>query len=202
MDALASARVDWVGFVFASGSPRTITPGAAAALARHQPGLACVGLFVDPSDAEVAEVLDVLSLAVLQIHAPRARAAALRTRFGIPVWHAAGIATATDLPAGADGIDALLLDAKAPPGAPLPGGNARAFDWSVLRGWPAPCPWLLAGGLTPGTVADAIAQSGAVAVDVSSGVESSRGVKSAALIHEFVNAARVNGCAVPSNLAV
>jgi len=81
------------------------------------------------------------------------------------------------------------LDAKAPPGSTLPGGNGGAFDWSVLRGCPAPVPWLLAGGLTPGNVAEAIRVSGAPAVDVSSGVESARGVKDPALIRAFIAAA-------------
>ena len=79
---------------------------------------------------------------------------------------------------------------QAPPGAALPGGNARAFDWSMLRGWTAPAPWLLAGGLTPDNVAEAVRVSGASAVDVSSGVERSRGVKDAGLIQAFVRNAR------------
>ena len=190
MDAVASAGADWVGFVFTAGSPRTITPAAAAVLARQHPALAAVGLFVDPSNDDVAAALDAVPLAVLQVHGTRDRAMELRARFGRPVWHAAGIATAHDLPMSAAGIDALLLDAQAPAGTTLPGGNARAFDWTVIQGWQAPCPWLLAGGLTPDNVASAIAQSGATAVDVSSGVESSRGIKDAALIRAFVEAAR------------
>ena len=89
------------------------------------------------------------------------------------------------------GVDGLLLDAKAPPGAVLPGGNARVFDWSILQGWTAPAPWLLAGGLTPDNVAKAIRISGATAVDVASGVERGRGMKDAALIQAFVANARL-----------
>ena len=87
-------------------------------------------------------------------------------------------------------MDGLLLDAKPPTGATRPGGNAQRFDWSVLRGWIRPLPWLLAGGLTPAMSAKPSLTSGAPAVDVSSGVERSRGVKDPALIRAFIQAAR------------
>ena len=185
----AARHADYVGFVFFPPSPRYVTAAAAAALAAST-GPARVGLFVDPSDEAVAETLAAVDLDVLQVVAPPARIAELRTRFGREVWRAVGIAGEADLPGAMDGADALLLDAKAPAGATLPGGNAQPFDWSVLRGWHAPGPWLLAGGLTPGTVAAAIAQTGARAVDVSSGVERARGVKDPALIEAFMQAAR------------
>ena len=185
----AAASADWVGFVFFPPSPRFVTPVRAAALAAA-PGPARVGLFVEPTDDAIAEALAAVELDALQIYAAPERAAAIRVRFGRPVWRAVGIVGPDDLPDEAPGVDALLLDAKAPPDAPLPGGNAQRFDWSMLRGWSAPAPWVLAGGLTPGNVADAIAATGAAAVDVSSGVESARGVKDPALIHAFLKAAR------------
>ncbi len=189
-DAYEAARAaDYVGFVFFPPSPRHVLPARAAALAAR-PGPLRVGLFVDPADALVAETLDAIALDVLQVVASPARAAALRARFGRPVWRAAGVAVAADLPMAMQGADALLLDAKPPPGATRPGGNAATFDWSMLRAWQAPGPWLLAGGLTPGTVAGAIAETGATAVDVSSGVERAPGVKDPALIEAFVAAAR------------
>ncbi len=147
----AAASADWVGFVFFPPSPRFVTPARAAELAAP-PGPPRVGLFVDPTDAAIADTLAQVSLDVLQIIGAPARAAAIRQRFGLPVWRAVGIAGPEDLPAEAPGVDRLLLDAKAPPGAVLPGGNARRFDWSVLHGWSAPAPWLLAGGLTPENV--------------------------------------------------
>jgi phosphoribosylanthranilate isomerase len=106
---------------------------------------------------------------------------------------ALGIATAEDLLQLADyapAVDRFLLDAKAPPGAPLPGGNAAPFDWTLMAGRAIPRPWLLAGGLTPRNVAEAIRVSAAPGVDVSSGVERARGVKDAGLIAAFVDAAR------------
>ena len=166
-----------------------MTPRDAARLA-IAPGPARVGLFVDPTDEQVAETLEVIALDVLQVVAPPHRAAALRARFGRPVWLAVGVRSAADLPGDMLGVDRLLLDAKAPAGATRPGGNAVQFDWSTLRGWQAPGPWLLAGGLVPGNVAAAIAQTGAEAVDVSSGVERSPGVKDPVLIEAFIEAAR------------
>lgn len=189
-DAAVEAGADWIGFMFFPPSPRAVTPDRAATLAVREPGgPARVGLFVRPADDDVARALDALPLDALQVYADADRAAELRRRFGVPVWHAAGIAERGDLPRTAPGVDALLLDAKPPAGA-LPGGNAQVFDWSLLRGWTAPAPWMLAGGLTPGNVAEAIRLSGAAAVDVSSGVERERGVKDAGLIRAFVLAAR------------
>ncbi len=95
-----------------------------------------------------------------------------------------------DLPRELDTADALLLDAKPPPGAERPGGNARAFAWEMLRGWAAPGPWILAGGLTPENVAAAVRMSGAQAVDVSSGVESAPGRKDPERIRRFIAEAR------------
>jgi phosphoribosylanthranilate isomerase len=191
LDAVVQAGADWVGYVFYPPSPRAVTGPEAASLHAGQPGAPPpVGLFVEPSDAEVAAVLDAVPLAALQVHAPPERAAALQLRFGVPVWLGIGVASAADLPASVPGVTRLLLDAKPQGAAALPGGNARAFDWSVLAAWDAPLPWVLAGGLTPDTVAEAVRRTGAAAVDVSSGVERSRGVKDPALIHAFVAAVR------------
>lgn len=188
-DAAVEAGAEWIGFVFFPPSPRAVTPGQAAALSiRSEGGPARVGLFVQPSDDDVARVLSGVPLAALQVYADADRAAALRVRFGLPVWQAVGVAGRGDLPLAAS-VDALLLDAKPPADALLPGGNAHSFDWSLLRDWAAPIPWMLAGGLHPGNVAAAIRLSGATAVDVSSGVERERGVKDAGLIRRFVQAA-------------
>jgi len=190
-EAAADAGAAYAGFVFFPPSPRFLSPAAAGALARPG-GPTRVGLFVDPTDADIDAAIGPAALDVLQIYASADRAAAIRARFGLPVWHAVGVAVAADLPRDAPGVDRLLLDAKAPPDATLPGGNAHSFDWTILRGWAPPVPWLLAGGLTPGNVADAIRLSGATAVDVSSGVERARGVKDPALIDAFIAAAKAS----------
>lgn len=190
-DTAIDAGADWVGFNFFPPSPRYVTPVQAAALAARSPGGPVrVGLFVDPTPEMIEAVLNVVRLDVLQLYGVADRVAPLRARFGLPVWRAVGVDTAADLPALSGGADALLLEAKPPPDATRPGGNAARFDWSLLRGWNPPAPWLLAGGLTPDNVAGAIRATGATAVDVSSGVERARGVKDPALIRAFIANAR------------
>ena len=190
-DAAVAAGADWIGLVFFPPSPRAITPRRAASLsARQKGGPGRVGLFVAPRAEEIEAALAALPLDVLQIHDTAEAAVRWRARFGLPVWRAVGIAAAADLPSTADGADALLLDASPPRGATRPGGNARPFDWTLLRAWHPPAPWLLAGGLTPDNVAAAIAATGATAVDVSSGVEHAPGEKDPARIRAFIAAAR------------
>jgi phosphoribosylanthranilate isomerase len=189
--AAAQAGADWVGFVFFPRSPRAVTPAQAAGLSATRPaGPGRVGLFVRPTDAEVAEALAAVPLAALQVYDTLERARELRARFDIPVWYALGVSGSGDLPDSVPGVDALLLDAKPPAGADRPGGNAHPFDWSILRDWTPKLPWLLAGGLTPANVAAAVRSSSTPAVDVSSGVERSPGVKDAELIRDFVAAAK------------
>lgn len=194
--ATRDAGADLCGFVFFPASPRAVTPAQAAALSAAVPGgPGRVGLFVDPTDVLIESVLAALSLDMIQLHGEEspARCAEIRQKFGRPVMKALGIASAADLDAlaaYAPAVDRFLLDAKAPPGAALPGGNAAPFDWTLTAGRAIPRPWLLAGGLTPENVAQAIAVSGAPGVDVSSGVEAARGVKDGARIAAFVAAAR------------
>jgi phosphoribosylanthranilate isomerase len=191
VETAAAAGADWLGFVFFPPSPRNVSPAQAAALSARVPaGPGRVGLFVDPSDEDVARVLDALRLDALQLYVGAERARELRERFGVPVWRAVGVGSASDLPVAADGVDALLVEAKPPEGATRPGGNATRFDWELLSGWIAPAPWVLAGGLDPSNVAEAIRVSGAQTVDVSSGVERAKGVKDLALIRAFIAAAR------------
>ncbi|KAA5610475.1 phosphoribosylanthranilate isomerase [Rhodovastum atsumiense] len=187
-DAALAAGADWLGFVFFPASPRAVTPTQAAALAAGVP--ARVGLFVKPTDDDIATTLAALRLDVLQIYADAERATAIRARFGCPVWRAVGVAAPSDLPRSADGVDGFVIEAKPPQDASRPGGNATTFDWSILAGWQAPLPWMLAGGLTPENVAEAIRNTGAPAVDVSSGVERAKGVKDPERIRAFVASAR------------
>ncbi len=188
----AAAAADWVGLVFFARSPRCVTAAEAAALLAGRATPRRVGLFVAPQDAEVLDVLRQVRLDVLQVYASEARVSALRALTGLEVWRAVGVAAQGDLPV-ATAADALVVESQPPAGADRPGGNARAMDWGLTRGWAAPVLWLLAGGLTPGNVAQAVARSGAAAVDVSSGVESAPGRKDAALIREFIDAARGSG---------
>jgi phosphoribosylanthranilate isomerase len=190
-DTAVVAGADWVGFVFFPPSPRAVSPAQAASLSgRVSGGPPRVGLFVDPSDDLIAATLDTVKLDILQVYGAGIDPARLRDRFRLPVWRPVGLAGSADLPASSMGADALLLEAKPPAEATRPGGNAVSFDWSVLAGWVAPAPWLLAGGLTPENVAAAIRLTGAPAVDVSSGVESAKGRKDTALIRAFIDRAK------------
>ena len=194
-DTAVASGADFLGFVFFARSPRHITLAQAAALAARAPGgPQRVGLFVDPTEAAIAETLAAVHLDALQLYG-RFDIAALRARFGLPIWRAIGVTTASDLPRDPAGADRLLIEAKAPPDATRPGGNAQTFDWSLLHNWQAPCPWMLAGGLHPDNVAAAIRATGAPAVDVSSGVETAPGVKDPDLIRRFVAAARKQAAA-------
>lgn len=189
----AGAR--YLGFVFFAKSPRNIAVAQARDLAVEVPmGVAKVALVVNATDAELAEIVEAVPLDMLQLHGAEtpARVAEIRARFGLPVMKAIGVAEAADLaqiPGYEAVADQILLDAKAPKGAVLPGGNGLAFDWRLVKGHKFTKPWMLAGGLTPENVAEAVRLTGALQVDVSSGVESSAGVKDAALIRAFLRAA-------------
>lgn len=189
----AGAGADWIGLVFVAASPRAVTPADTPALIAAAGPAVPVALMSDPDDRLVGTVAG-LGLPVLQLHGRETpeRVAAIRAMTGCEVWKAVGVSTREDLDAAArfDAAERLLLDAKPPAGAARSGGHGAAFDWAVLAGWQAPKPWLLAGGLTPQTVAGAIAATGAEAVDVSSGVEVRQGVKDADLIRRFVAAAK------------
>lgn len=190
-DAAVQAGADWVGFVFHPASPRAVTGATAASLsARQAGGPQRVGLFVNPAPAAIDAVLGCLALDILQIYGAPEQVAEAARQFGLPVWRSVAVAPGAPLPMRAGEASALLVEPPAPPGATRPGGNAVALDWRGLAGWAPPFPWLLAGGLTPENVARAVAESGARAVDVSSGVETAPGVKSSALIRRFVMQAK------------
>ena len=203
LDAALAAGADMVGFVFFPKSPRHVGFGAARALGARARGRArIVALTVDADDALLAEVCATLQPDVLQMHGAERpeRVAEVGDRFGRLTMKAVGVAAPEDLAAAAayDGpADLLLIDAKPPKGAVLPGGNGLPFDWRLMRDFAPRRPWLLSGGLTPDNVVEAIRTTGAPGVDVSSGVESAPGVKDSSKIAAFVAAART-GRAVPA----
>jgi phosphoribosylanthranilate isomerase len=195
--AAVSAGARYLGFNFFARSPRSVTPNAARALALEvPPGVAKVALVVDATDATLDTLTRTVPLDMLQLHGAESpeRLAEVRARYGMPVMKCLGIAGPDDLDAidrYATVADQLLLDAKPPEGAVLPGGNGLAFDWRLLAGrqfWTRP--WMLAGGLTPENVAEAVRRTGAVQVDVASGVESAPGIKDAGKMAAFCAAAR------------
>ena len=193
--AVAQAGAAYAGFVFFAKSPRNLTIPEARALALEAPlGLAKVALVVDADDAALDAIVDGVPLDMLQLHGHETpeRVAAVRARYGLPVMKAVGVADEGDLAGLLEmslAADQLLIDAKPAKGADLPGGNGLSFDWRLLVGRKWLRPWMLAGGLTPDNVAAAVRLTGAAQVDVSSGVESTPGVKDHARIAAFVRAA-------------
>jgi phosphoribosylanthranilate isomerase len=193
--AALEAGADMVGFVFFAASPRHVTPQAARALAaRARLRAEIVALTVDADDAALAEIVRAVEPDYLQLHGRESpeRVVEIQRRFGVSAIKALGVSDAADF-ALADAYaaaDALLIDAKPPRGAKLPGGNGVPFDWRLARDFHPRKPWLLSGGLDAGNVAAAIRASLARSVDVSSGVESAPGVKDPEKIRAFVDAAR------------
>ena len=194
LDAALTAGADMVGFVFFPPSPRNVGVQAARVLGKRVRGRAQkVALSVDATNAELALAVEALKPDLLQLHGKETpeRVAEVKARTGLPVMKALGIATARDVVAAAAYervADMLLFDAKPPEDATRPGGNALAFDWSLMRAYAGPLPWMLAGGLTRANVVAAIKASGARMVDVSSGVETRPGQKSPAKIRSFLAA--------------
>lgn len=196
VSAAAEAGAAYVGFVFFPPSPRALSVDRAAEIAAAAPaGVVRVGLTVDADDLTLARLVREVPLDMLQLHGGESpkRVAEIRARHGLPVMKALGIATADDLACIAEYesvADQLLVDARPPEGAALPGGNGLAFDWELIAGHRFRLPWMLAGGLTPANVAAAVNLTGAEQLDVSSGVEAVPGVKDLGKVRAFIDAAR------------
>lgn len=196
VEAAVTAGASFVGFVFFPKSPRNVEIPAARDLALSVPaGVAKVALTVNADDALLDEILAAVPIDILQLHGKESpdRVAAIRNRTGLPVMKAIGVADAADLDAldsYGKVADMLLVDAKPPKGGDLPGGNGLSFDWRLLTGRRWPVPWMLAGGLDPDNVAEAVRLTGAPIVDVSTGVEAAPGLKDPDLMTRFVAAAR------------
>ncbi|TDI59604.1 MAG: phosphoribosylanthranilate isomerase [Alphaproteobacteria bacterium] len=193
--AVAQAGASHIGFNFFPKSPRYLEISDAADLALMVPsGLTRVGVFVNPDDDFLSQAIAALSLDMVQLHGSESvdRVRDVQTQFGLPVIKAMPVAQRSDVTASVayDGVaDCVLFDAKAPKDDDaMPGGMGRPFDWTLLRDLPLKGPWALSGGLSPDNVAEAIRATGCTFVDVSSGVETQPGVKSAAKIAAFMDA--------------
>jgi phosphoribosylanthranilate isomerase len=194
VEAAVKAGAAYVGFVFFEKSPRNVTTKQARALAlRVSDGVCKVGLVVDPSDAELDAILAEVPIDMLQLHGNESpeRVTEVKARYGLPVMKAVGVANVDDLRKLDDYVrvvDQILVDAKPPKNTVLPGGNGLSFDWQLIAGQRWAVPWMLAGGLTPENVAEAVKVTGAQQLDVSSCVESAPGVKDEAKIAAFLAA--------------
>lgn len=195
LSLMAAATADMLGFVFYKGSPRHLSNDQATQLAAQcAPHIERVALLVDPDDERIDHCLGALSPHRIQLHGHEtpARVREIKNKFHRPIIKAFGIRTAADLlqcAAYEECADWFLFDAK-PDVSELPGGNGKSFDWSVLSAYDGKTPWMLSGGLTPENISGAIAQTGALMVDVSSGVEKAPGEKDPNLINAFIDAAQ------------
>lgn len=195
--AALDAGADLIGFAFFPKSPRNVSAEKAAELAALARGRArIVALIVDADDAAITHINETLSPDLFQAQGSEtpARIAAIGQLTGKPVIKAIKVSDTSDIAAAqayANVAGLILYDAKAPEtlAGALPGGNGLAFDWSLLGSRNASS-FILAGGLNPGNVAEAIRVTGASIVDVSSGVESAPGVKDIGLIRKFIEAAK------------
>ncbi|HKQ95573.1 MAG TPA: phosphoribosylanthranilate isomerase [Aestuariivirgaceae bacterium] len=197
LKAALDGGADYVGLVFYRPSPRNVDIETAAQLAAEARGRAkVVALIVDAADTEIERIARTVRPDFFQAHgredAERVRSIASAT--GIAVIKAVKVASEADV-ATARSFDRaaalVLFDAKAAESGPaLPGGNGVPFDWRLIKRGGAPQAFMLSGGLTPENVAEAIAQTGAPIVDVSSGVESAPGIKDPRRILNFIEAAR------------
>jgi phosphoribosylanthranilate isomerase len=198
VDAALGSGADYVGLVFCAASPRNLDFETAHRLAERARGRAkIVTLLVDPDDTLLELVVAAVAPDIIQLHGSETpqRVAEVSKRLGRPVLKAVKVADADDALGAliyAGKADRILFDAKPVPGAAagLPGGNGVPFDWEALAGVRGKLDYMLAGGLTPANVAEAIRLTGATAVDVSSGVESRPGEKDPELIRSFLHAAK------------
>ena len=198
VNAAAMAGASHLGFVFYPKSPRFLNVHEAVALrANSSKETRIVALVVDLEPSAVTALVESLKPDAVQFHGDESpeRLLALKDEFcgELEIWKALGMAAPADLDA-ADRfhgvVDRLLFDARPPRGAERPGGHGDAFDWNILRGYDGATPWILAGGLTPENVAEAIDIASTIprfcGVDVSSGVERASGVKDREKIARFV----------------
>lgn len=201
MRDVGNAGAQYAGLVFFEKSPRNLRLDQARSIALEAPtGLAKVALVVNPSDRFLDNLTTTVPLDMIQLQGSETpqRVSEIKQKTGLPVMKAIGVAEQDDLKkldVYATVADQLLVDAKPAKDAILPGGNGSAFDWSLLQGRRWTGPWMLAGGLNPENVAQAIAITGAQQIDVSSGVEIRPGEKDKQKINAFVRAAQKHSLA-------
>lgn len=194
VDRAVARGATHIGFIFFPKSPRNIEPAAAAELAERVRGhVKIVAVTVDADTDDLDEIVDQLKPDYLQLHGAESpeRLLMLKALYGLPVIKAFSIRDVEDLERIDPYIglaDRFLFDAKPPKGSELPGGNGVSFDWRLLQSLDGSIDYMLSGGLNKDNVAQALALTGARAIDVSSGVESAPGVKDTGMIDAFFDA--------------
>jgi phosphoribosylanthranilate isomerase len=198
LDAAIAGGASHIGLNFFSKSPRSISGEQARALVARAAGrVKIVGLFVDPEPQFIDAIRVDVRLDIIQLHGEErpALVAQIAQRQGLETWKAIPVRTSDDLRDASKyrgSAHRILYDAKPPKDAPLPGGTGLRFDWGLLDGFVHPLPWILAGGLTPGNLREAISVTKADMLDVSSGVETSPGVKHVDKIAAFLQASQTS----------
>ncbi|MBD9496461.1 MULTISPECIES: phosphoribosylanthranilate isomerase [unclassified Ensifer] len=192
-----------VGFIFFPKSPRNIEPDDAGRIADRIRGQAkIVAVTVNADNDELDEIVSALNPDILQLHGSEdaERLLTVKAMYGLPVMKALSVREASDL----EKIDAyigiadrFLFDAKPPKGSDLPGGNGVSFDWKLLDALDGSVDYMLSGGLNADNIGEAMAQTNARAIDISSGVESAPGVKDLKLMESFFNAVRQAEAGMP-----
>ena len=192
IDAVIAGGATHMGLIFFDKSPRHVSVEKAAQLSRHAGDrITKVAITVNAEDAYLDEIVKHVKPDMLQLHGSETpeRVSELKARFGLPVIKAIAVRENDDLKKAesyVDIADMMLFDARAPDDSDLPGGNGVAFDWNIMDQWSDNVPYMLSGGLNVHNIGEALSRSGANAIDVSSGVESSPGKKEETLIRDFL----------------
>lgn len=203
VDRAVALGASHVGFIFFPKSPRNIEPDDAGRIADRIRGQAkIVAVTVNADNDELDEIVSALNPDILQLHGSEdaERLLTVKAMYGLPVMKALSVREASDL----EKIDAyigiadrFLFDAKPPKGSELPGGNGISFDWKLLDALDGSVDYMLSGGLNAENIGEAMAQTSARAIDISSGVESAPGVKDLKLMESFFNAVRQAEAGMP-----
>ena len=192
IDAVIAGGATHMGLIFFEKSPRHVSLPLAKQLSEHAgKRIVKVAVSVNADDAYLDDIVSAMKPDLLQLHGSEnpQRVESVKARYGLPVVKAFAVGNFEDLEKARPYIgvaDLFLFDAKPPKGADLPGGNGVAFDWEIMDQWPADVPYILSGGLRLDNIGNAIEHSGAAGIDLSSGVESSPGVKDINLIRDFL----------------
>ncbi|WP_409432374.1 phosphoribosylanthranilate isomerase [Litorimonas sp. RW-G-Af-16] len=195
VQAAIKAGADFLGFIVECPSKRRVSVSEAGTLAPTSLPVPRVAVTVNPNDELLARIMAEMSPDYIQLHGDETleRVAEVGLKFKVKVIKAAGVSTADDIKLASEysgAADLLLLDAKPPKGTDVRGGHGIAIDWQLIKQAPLPKTYLLAGGLTPHNVAEAIALTNAPILDVSSGLEAAPGIKDHAKMDAFMKAVR------------
>ena len=194
MATALECEVEYIGLVFFKSSPRNVSIDFSKELLKNRNTYSkIVALTVNPDDNLISKIILNIQPDFIQLHGNETpdRCMEIKNEFNIPIIKGIGVKTREDLINSTKKFqnysDILLLDA---PSMTLPGGNGSKFNWNILKDYDYKKTWMLAGGLQSNNVEEAIKITNPPAIDISSGVEVEKGIKSPKLIKDFVNICR------------